>query len=147
MRRNLLSAVIGVLVAALATVYGTASPALAGAGTHAPAHYEWVNQLPWPAVAPAGYVAPDGYTTIMPELCYFSYQGTRAYLTGAATECLRQPGLHRAAALCQDGTIVYGWTEEMDYGLQSRVECGNPWGTGTSTPAVAAWGEYHLDVW
>jgi hypothetical protein len=144
-RRKLLPAVSAALVVVLATVAGPASPALASTGTQAASR--WVDELPWPAVAPPGYVAPNGYTTVAPELCYFSYLGTTDFLTGGSTECMRQPGLHRAAALCGDGSIVYGWTQEMDYGLQSRVECGAPWGWGTPEPAVAAWGEYYLDVW
>jgi hypothetical protein len=133
-----LSALAAALIGLLA-VSGAANPALASD--------RWVDQLPWPAVAPPGYVAPDGYATVAPDMCYFSYVGTRDFLTGGYTECMRQPGLHRAAALCADGTIVYGWTQEMDYGLQARVECGNPWGWDPPERAIAAWGEYYLDVW
>jgi hypothetical protein len=79
--------------------------------------------------------------------CYFSYLGTRDYLTGGYTECMRQSGLHRAAALCVDGTIVYSYTEEMDYGLQARVGCGHPLPWEPYERAIAAWGEYYLDVW
>lgn len=52
-------------------------------------------------------------------------------------------GLHRAVAQCADGSIVYGFTQEMDYGLQFTATCGD-WLSGYR-PAVAAWGEYHLD--
>jgi hypothetical protein len=144
-RRILLSAATATLLAVLTTLSGPANPALASTGNQTAAASGWVDELPWPAVAPPGYVAPNGYMTVAPELCFFSYMGTRDFLTGGYTECLRQPGLHRAAALCADGTIVYGWTQEMDYGLHSSVECGNPWGDTTPEPAIAAWGEYYLD--
>ncbi|GIG90490.1 hypothetical protein Pen02_54260 [Plantactinospora endophytica] len=146
MRRKLLSIVTAALIGVLATVSGAVSPASAGTG--AAGAYDWVNQLPWPAVPPPGYVAPDGFTTVTPTNCYFSYVGTRDYLTGGYTECMRQVGVHRAAALCADGTIEYSLAEEMDYWLQSRVECGRPWPwPPVYERAVAAWGEYILADW
>lgn len=132
-RRKLLSAIAAALVASAVTLLGGASPAHAS----------------FTAGPPPGYVAPHGLLTSPPESCYvYAFTGTFAtgvHLTGSMTECMRVGGVHRAAAQCADGRIIYGFAEEMQDFRQSSVFCPHGWPYDPVTPALYVWGEYHLD--
>jgi hypothetical protein len=131
-RRKLLPAIMAALVASAVTLVGGSSPAHAS----------------FTAGPPPGYVAPHGLKTSPPESCYvYAFTATfptGRHLTGSMTECMRVGGVHRAAAQCTDGSIIYGFGEEMQDFRQSSVFCGE-WPFGPVAPALYVWGEYHLD--
>jgi hypothetical protein len=129
MRPRLLSVIAAALVAVAVAIPGAASPAHAS-----PA-----------AGPPPGYVPPAGYQTTPPESCYVYAYTSGSALVGAATECIRTGGLHRAVALCSNGQTLYGWTEEMEYFHQSVIMCRSRGYYGDLIPALYAWGEYYLD--
>ncbi|MBE1484437.1 hypothetical protein [Plantactinospora soyae] len=140
------------LASVTATIRTAAITATGGAGKNSTVRRVLGALVILPLVAVALAVAQPaqaepGFTTTPPEGCHLYHYVHQGFTYASETYCVRTGGLHRAAARCADGRVVYGWTEEMAYFLMSKAECrsGGGWDGGTPIPAVEIWGEFWLD--